>query len=385
MPALLLACVAYLSVALPGSTLGLLWPSIRLSLGQPVGALGILLIPGIAASVVSSAVTGRLRLSAGPLVAVSTLLIALALAAEALAPSMWVMIVGTVLFGVGFGALDTALNAHAARHFGARDINWMHASYGLGAALGPLLVTALLSAGRSWRQTYGVMALVLAALGGVLVLARRGGWIPASAPAPHPAARSAHTASPGAAIGALSFTAVETGIESGAGIWGYLFLTTGRGLPPAAAGVAVAAYWAMMFVGRVVLGPVAERLGAARVLAAAVAGVPLGAMLMALPSPGPGSGALAVAGLMLLGLAAAPVFPLFTLTTGTTRMVSLQVAASAVGGAAVPAGLGLLLGAAGPWLLALALLALGVAMGGLYAFIRPGRLPSSRRPGLARP
>ena len=366
MPALLLACVAYLSVALPGSTLGLLWPSIRLSLGQPVGALGILLIPGIAASVVSSAITGRLRLSAGPLVAASTLLIALALAAEALAPSMWVMIVGTVLFGVGFGALDTALNAHAARHFGARDINWMHASYGLGATLGPLLVTALLSAGRSWRQTYGVMALLLAVLGGVLVLARRGWRVPA--PAPLPAARPAHTAPPGAALGALSFIAVETGIESGAGIWGYLFLTSGRGLPPAAAGVAVAAYWAMMCVGRVVLGPVAERLGAARVLAAAVAGVPLGAMLMALP----GSGALAVAGLMLLGLAAAPIFPLFTLTTGTTRMVSLQVAASAVGGAAVPAGLGLLLGAAGPWLLAPALLVLGVAMGGLYAFIRPG-------------
>ena len=36
-----------------------------------------------------------------------------------------------------------ALNAHAARHFGARDINWMHASYGLGATIGPLLVTAL--------------------------------------------------------------------------------------------------------------------------------------------------------------------------------------------------------------------------------------------------
>jgi len=120
---------------------------------------------------------------------------------------------------------------------------------------------------------------------------------------------------------------------------------------------------------------VAERLGPARVLAAAVAGVPLGAALMTLsilgPVPGPGSGALAVAGLMLLGLAAAPVFPLFTLTTGTTRMVSLQVAASAVGGAAIPAGLGLLLGAAGARLLAPALFALGLAMGGLYAFIRP--------------
>ena len=91
----------------------------------------------------------------------------------------------------------------------------------------------------------------------------------------------------------------------------------------------------MMCVGRVVLGPVAERLGPARVLAAAVVGVPLGAGLMAVPGPG----ALAVAGLMFLGLAAAPVFPLFTLTAGTTRMVSLQVAASAVGGAALPAGL----------------------------------------------
>ena len=375
MPALLLACLAYLSVALPGSTLGLLWPSMRLSFGQPVGALGILLVPGIAASVVSSAVTGRLRVPAGPLVAGATLLIALALAAEALAPSMWVMIVGTVLFGIGFGALDTALNAHASRHFGARDINWMHASYGLGATLGPLLVTALLSAGRSWRQTYGVMALMLAVLGGVLALARRRWDVPASAPDPRPVSPPAPPAS---ALGALTFTAVETGIESGAGIWGYLFLTAGRGLPPAAAGVAVAAYWAMMCAGRVVLGPVAERLGPARVLAAAVAGVPLGAALMALPIPGPGSGALAVAGLMFLGLAAAPIFPLFTLTTGTTRMVSLQVAASAVGGAAIPAGLGLLLGAAGPRLLAPSLLALGLAMGGLYAFIRPASRPSSR-------
>jgi len=363
-PAFLLACLAYLSVALPGSTLGLLWPSMRVSLGQPVGALGILLVPGIAASVVSSAVAGRLRVPAGPLVAGATLLIALALAAEALAPSMWVMTVGTVLFGIGFGALDTALNAHASRHFGARDINWMHASYGLGATLGPLLVTALLSAGRSWRQTYGVMALVLAVLSGVLALARRRWEVPASAPNPRPASPPAPRAS---ALGALTFTAVETGIESSAGIWGYLFLTAGRGLPPAAAGVAVAAYWAMMCAGRVVLGPVAERLGPARVLAVAVIGVPLGAALMTVPGPG----ALAVAGLMLLGLAAAPIFPLFTLTTGTTRMVSLQVAASAVGGAALPAGLGLLIGAAGPRLLAPSLLALGLAMGGLYVFIRP--------------
>ena len=82
---------------------------------------------------------------------------------------------------------------------------------------------------------------------------------------------------------------------------------------------------------------------------------------------------------MFLGLAAAPIFPLFTLTTGTTRMVSLQVAASAVGGAALPAGLGLLLGAAGPRLLAPALLALGLAMGA--ACTRSSGHPDDRHPG----
>ncbi len=372
MPTLQRACVAYLSVALPSSTLGLLWPSMRLSFGEPVGALGILLVFGITASVISSVATGRTRVRTGPLVAAGAMLTAAALAVEAFAPSLWVMAVGFVLFGLGFGAIDAALNAHAARHFGARDINWMHASYGLGAIIGPLLVTALLAGGLGWRRTYGLMALVQAVVACVFTVRRRG-W----RESPHvslagqdkPALKQGTARRKPSVAAALTFTAVETGIESGAGIWGYVFLTAGRGLAPETAGVAVSAYWAMMFAGRVVLGPVAERLGSARVLAAAVAGVPLGAVLMAVPGPG----ALAIAGLMILGLAAAPIFPLLTLTTGqrtgTARMVSLQVAASAVGSAALPAGLGLAIGAVGARILAPSLLALGLAMGVLYALL----------------
>jgi fucose permease len=375
-PAFQLACLAYLSVALPSSTLGLLWPSMRLSFGQPVGALGILLVFGITASVISSAATGRVHLRTGPLVAVGTMLTAVALAAEAVAPSLWVMAVGMVLFGLGFGAIDAVLNAHAARHFGARDINWMHASYGLGATIGPLLVTALLAGGLGWRRAYALMALVQATMACVFTVGRRG-WresprvSPAGEDKPGPDARTARRKPPAAA--ALTFAAVETGIESGAGIWGYVFLTAGRGLAPETAGVAVSAYWAMMFAGRLVLGPVAQRLGPARVLAAAVAGIPVGAALMTAPGPGP----LAVAGLMVLGLAAAPVFPLLTLMTpqwagaaaGITQMVSLQVAASAVGSAALPAGLGLAIGAVDARILAPSLLVLGLAMGGLYALL----------------
>ena len=181
-----------------------------------------------------------------------------------------------------------------------------------------------------------------------------------------------------AVLGALAFTAVETGIESGAGIWGYVFLAQGRGLTHAAAGVAVSAYWAMMFLGRVVLGAIAGRVGPSRVLGAAVAGVSLGCALMAVPGPS----FLAVAGLMVVGLAAAPVFPLFTLTTAqrvgtsdTTQTVSLQVAASAIGSAALPAGIGLAIGAFTAKALAPPLLLLSLTMYALYRLLTraPGR------------
>jgi fucose permease len=382
MPVFVLSCLTYLAVALPGSTLGLIWPSMRVTIHEPVGALGIVLLVGVVASVASSAVTGRIlsRTAAGPLVAGGAAAVGAALAAEAAAPALWVVAVGSAVFSLGFGAINSALNAYAAEHFGARNINWMHASYGLGATVGPLLVTALLGSGVSWRWAFGTMAIVLAAVAAILMAARRS-WEElergreatrgqAAKPLPERERRW------GRVLAGVTFTAVETGIESAAGIWGYVFLTSGRGLPDVAAGIAVSAYWAMMFVGRVVLGPVAERAGASRVLAVAVVGVPLGALLMAVPGPA----FVAVAGMMLLGLAAAPVFPLVTLTTadrvggGSAYVVGLQVAASAVGSAALPSGIGLAIGAVSARALGPSLLVLGLAMGGMYWLaLRPVR------------
>jgi fucose permease len=118
-----------------------------------------------------------------------------------------------------------------------------------------------------------------------------------------------------------------------------------------------------MCVGRIALGPVAERLGPAAVLSGAVAGIAAGAAMMAVPGPA----IVALAGMLVVGLAAAPVFPLLTLTTAARvrddivdKAVGYQVAASAIGGAALPAGMGLLIQhfgatALGPVVLALAL------------------------------
>jgi fucose permease len=171
---------------------------------------------------------------------------------------------------------------------------------------------------------------------------------------------------------AVAFAAVECGIESGAGIWGYVYLTADRGLSSAAAAVTVSAYWATMFAGRAVLGPVAERFGARRVLTGGVAGLVAGAILLTVPGPA----AVPVAGLVVAGLAAAPIFPLLMLTTAERSAgadpawaVSLQVAASAGGNAALPAGLGLVIGTLTAGALGPALLLLSLLLAGLYRWL----------------
>jgi MFS family permease len=358
-----LACLTYLFVALPGSTLGMVWPSARLDLHEPVGALGVVLVASVAASVVSSVVTGQVvtRLPVPLFMALGTGLTSVGLAVEAVAWSLWIFAAGSVLFGVGWGAVNSALNAHAARHFGPRDVTWIHASYGLGAIVGPLLVTAILSGGLSWRDAFWIFAAIQGVVGCVLAAAR------AARPHRVPTPRTSRPTTTSALIGTLVIAAVETGIETGAGIWGYVFLTSGRGLGPEAAGLAVSAYWAMMFVGRVVLGPVAERVGASLVLNWAIGGVAVGAALMVVP----GNGIMAVAAMMVVGLGAAPIFPLLALTTvDRPNAVAWQAAASSTGAAALPAGMGLAIGASQAAVLAPLLLALSAAMCVVHVLVR---------------
>ncbi|MBL1120597.1 MFS transporter [Streptomyces sp. 110] len=384
MPLVVLACLAYVSMALPDSVLGIVWPSMSADFHQPVGTLGLLLVFGIAAAVLSSTMTGRIltHMHVGQLLSGSTVLSALALIGYGLAPSFWAVVAATVLLGLASGALDSGLNAYAASRFGPRHITWLHASYGLGAALGPATVTIALSSGVHWRWAYAVIAVAQTILAcAFLRTAHRWTARPdqpvTTADRPRSAARtdsdSRHAGSRGHVV-VLSSTvfALHIGIESGTGLWGYVFLTAGRGLPPGTAGLAVSGFWATMFIGRVILGPVAERVGASRVLSCAVAGIVGGAAMMALPGPA----LFSLLGMLILGLAAAPVFPLLTLTTAervgpdhADRTIGFQVAASKIGAAALPAGMGLLIQHVGVTAFGLALLVLVLIMATGYSLL----------------
>ncbi len=137
-------------------------------------------------------------------------------------------------------------------------------------------------------------------------------------------------------------------------------------------------YWGSLFVGRVVQGFVAERLGPTRVLVGSLIGMAAGAVLVAVRGPA----WIAVLGLVVIGFAAAPVFPLMTLTTAervgaahADRTIGLQIGGAGLGGALIPAGIGVLLGVAGVEALGPALVVLSLLLIGLYAASTRGAAP----------
>jgi MFS family permease len=358
-PLLVLSYLAFASIALPDGLLGVAWPSMSGSLGQPVSALGWLLPFGVASALLSSASSGFVlaRVGLGRLLTASTGVSVLALVGYGTASSFWMVIVATVLLAAGSGAIDAGLNAYAARNFTSRYITWMHASYGLGATVGPILITATLGLGLSWRWAYGFIAALQALIALAFTMTSRawesGDARPAAAAAPRskgsgPSLRRVLGIS-GVWRGMGMFF-LQNGVENSTALWVFVYLTSGRRMAAGPASVTVSVYWATQGAGRLILGPVADRYGSHRVMTFGFAGVVLAGVLLVV-STGP---ALAVVAVILLGLSAAPVYPLLMLTTKertgagyADQAIGLQAAASSIGAASIPAAVGVLIAHAG--------------------------------------
>jgi fucose permease len=365
-----LAFLAFVSLGLPDGILGVAWPSMRRSFDRPVDHLGMVLLAMMAGYLASSFAGGALvaRLGVGRLLVASGLLVAASATVWAAAPAWPPVVLGGALTGLGAGAIDAAVNAHAARHFTPRVITWLHACWGLGAMLGPIAMTAALVSGLGWRVGYAGLAAALVALS-IAFAATRALWDEdgAAAGISRPASIGEALASAPVRANALVFF-VYTGVEASAGQWAYSLLTEARGLAPATAGFAASVYWGSIFAGRLAFGFAAPHVSPAVLLRLATLLAPIAAAVVWL-TRGPAG---AFAGLLALGLLLAPIFPLLIAETPgrvgerhAAHAVGFQVAAATLGAGTLPALAGLVMGrvgleALGPVLLASALLLLAL-------------------------
>jgi fucose permease len=374
------ALLALLTLGLRDGSLGVAWPSIRTTFHQPLSSLGLLLLLANAGYLVSSSTSGRVtaRVGAGRLLSGASATAALALAAYCVAPRWPLLLAAAPVLGLANGIIDAGVNSHVAKHHDVRAMGLIHASYGIGATLGPILVTAVLSAGAGWRIAFATLTAVEALLAARWFVTRRAWSVPPAALAA-PAAPAAPAASAAAAAPAppparvhrallplsLAVFFLYTGLELAAGAWAFSLLREGWRLGPTAAGAWVASYWAALTAGRLLLGLAGHRTTTDRLLRWSTAASLAGAVLLWVRP----TNQIGVIGLPLLGLGLAAVFPALVSATparhGLDRantVIGYQLAAAGVGGTA-------LAGLAGLVASRLGLLALGPYLTGGAAFL----------------
>ncbi len=352
---LLIIYLGFISLGLPDGSLGVAWPGMYRDLGLPIGSLGVLMVLITVLSGISGFSSGRVikRFGTGPVVLASCAATGGALMMISHATGLGWLLLAMIPLGLGAGAVDAGLNGYVARHFSGRQMNWLHACWGIGASLGPIIMGAAIAANNGWRGGYAIIATAQLSLAAVFLFTL-GLW----RAVPERRIQNADTAegeTQGGKARASSFAGwlsvtifmIYTSVESTAGLWAASILMVGRGLPADVAAGSAAAFYGAITVGRIGAGMIVDRLGNRRVIACSGLLALAGAVLFAFAQ----SAIPAVTALILMGLGFAPVYPCLMhevpkrfVGEDVQVVIGRQSGAGAIGMALLPAVAGWLAG-----------------------------------------
>ena len=340
----ILAYVAFIALGMPDGLLGVAWPSIRTGFSIPLDAIGMLLTAAMAGYMTSSFLSGPVvtRIGVGRVLAASCVVTGLALFGYTIVPEWWMMVLLGVAAGLGAGAIDAGLNTYVAAHFSEGLMQWLHASWGIGITLGPIIMTMGLTAWNSWYVGYRVVGGFQLALAACFVLTlamwnQRGEFVGSE----EPKRLTDYNTPMGETLRqpqvwlSISLFFMYVGAETALGTWVYTLLTESRGIAPTVAGFWAGSYWATFTVGRVLAGLFARHAGVNLLVTGGLAGALLGAVLLVW-NPSEAVNLLAVA---LIGFSIAPIFP--AMMSGTSQRVGAHFAANTIGMQMAATGLGI--------------------------------------------
>ncbi|MGC9312162.1 MAG: MFS transporter [Sediminispirochaetaceae bacterium] len=353
---LFLCFLAFISLGLPDGLLGVAWPSISRFFGVPISNLAVLQVAFTIGFLLSSTNAGRLtrRLGVGKLLIASNLSAAAAMTGYVVAGRWPVFVGATIVLGTAGGAVDAALNAYAAGRFRKEQVTLLHAFYGFGAMLGPVIMRRILQRGDPWQRGY-LTTLVLVGILLILFILSRRFWYRDGSQAPRTSRRdSAGAGSRSGAHGSraavhsvplstrlvgISLFLFYTGLEVTVGAWSFSLFTAGRGTSPGTAALWVGIYWGALTGGRLFFGFFGSRWKTGSIVRIMLIALVSGTVMLLQPWYAPA----ALVSLPLIGFACAPLFPMFvTLTPHVVGdlhapdIIGLQVASASLGAAVIP-------------------------------------------------
>ena len=357
---LLLAIIylSFISLGLPDALLGAAWPTMYLEFQVPVSYAGAIAMIISCGTIFSSLQSDRLtrRFGPGKVTAASVALTAIALFGFSTSHSFWMLCLWAIPYGLGAGGVDASLNNYVALHYESHHMSWLHCMWGLGASVGPYIMSYALSGGMGWNAGYGYISVLQFALTAVILL---------SLPIwkNHPANETATTNSvssdaktskaltipqilaiPGAKAVLVMFFCY-CALESTAGLWASSFLVLYHHLDAETAASFASLFYIGITVGRGINGFIAMKLNDTQMIRMGQSIIAVGIALLLLPL----GHISALIGLVTVGLGCAPVYPCVIHSTPhhfgpekSQALIGVQMACAYVGSLSMPPIFGLI-------------------------------------------
>ncbi|MBB5440222.1 fucose permease [Pedobacter sp. AK017] len=302
--------LAFVSLGLPDSLLGPAWPAMFRGLHVPIHFAGILSMIIAGGTVISSLFSGRIidHFGVAAVTTFSVLMTAIALLGFSQSQHFTYLCLLAIPLGLGAGCVDAALNNYVALHYKAKHMNWLHCFWGIGAAIGPIIMSKYLALGGSWSEGYlsvGWIQIVLV----VILFISTPLWIknieenPTKEGIVSKLSFKKLISIPGLKQALIVFFCYCT-IEATFGLWGASYLVFIRNFEPEEAAKLVSLYYAGITIGRFVSGFMTERISNRQLVYTGQAIIALGLIIIFLPF----KNAL-LPGFFLVGLGCAPIFP----------------------------------------------------------------------------
>lgn len=342
---LLIIYLAFISLGLPDSLLGSAWPTMYQEFSVPISYAGGISMIIAAGTVVSSLQSDRLtkKFGTGKVTAVSVLMTAVALLGFSLSHSYWTLCLWAIPYGLGAGSVDASLNNYVALHYASRHMSWLHCMWGVGASLGPYIMGYALTGGQSWNMGYRYIAILQIVLTAILLFSlplwkkQKGdsGEEPEKA---KPLSLREIVKIPGAKQIMVTFFCY-CALEQTTGLWASSYLVLQRGLTAEAAAGFASLFYVGITAGRAASGFLTMKLNDTQMIRLGQGLILLGIACVALPV---GSFA-ALAGLIMIGLGCAPIYPSIIHSTPahfgadkSQAMIGVQMASAYVGTCLMP-------------------------------------------------
>jgi len=353
---LLLAIIylSFISLGLPDALLGSAWPTMYQEFHVPVSYAGILSMTIAGGTIISSLQSDRLTKKFGPgkVTAFSVLMTAVALFGFSISSSFWMLFLWAIPYGLGAGSVDASLNNYVALHYESRHMSWLHCMWGVGASVGPYIMSFVLTNGQSWNMGYRYISIIQIVLTAMIMMSLPLWKNRSSEEITGIDSNVSENTNPDKVLSLKEIFAIPgakplllmffcyCALEQTAGLWASSYMVLKHGLDVKTAAGYGSLFYVGITIGRAISGFITMKLNDNQMIRLGQALVLLGIALMFLPL----GHQVALVGLIIVGLGCAPIYPCVIHSTPANfgadksqAIIGVQMASAYVGTLAMPA------------------------------------------------